>query len=288
MTFQFIRIPEHHESSDNPPSLTQYWRASGEPAAATVKAFAQSGTPITVATINGTLFRDDIQLKQTAYNQYDVAVIYSSRNLQQALGLQVGEWTWDFDTTGGSVHITWAKEEVGRYKSGANPGGPLVAGVPDQKGQIGVDGNNVNGVDIVIPLMKINVQFRHPPGYMTLGKARYLSSVTGTVNSDTFLTYSPGEILFMGSRGGNGSATESTVSYSFLASPNATLTVGDIQNIARKGHEVLWIAYQDESVFSGNTPGGNPEMVPVRVPKYAYVDRVYDPIPMAAAFGFGG
>jgi hypothetical protein len=296
MSFQFIRIPEHTESSDNPPTLVQYWKAVGSANPAFVKAFVQTGTPITVATINGTLFRDDIQLRQVAYNQFEIAVPYGARNRQPSQGLSVGEWTWDFDTTGGSVHITYAKEEVGRYKQGENADfllgisddPRLMTEVPDQLGLIGVKPETVEGVDIVIPLMRFGVTYRHPPGAIGIPRARYLASITGSTNSDTFMTFSPGEVLFLGSRGGEGSQTESTVNYQFLASPNALLNIGGIQNIARKGHEVLWVLYEDAEVFTGKSDAnGNPEKIATRKPKFAYVDRVYDEVPLATALGFG-
>lgn len=288
MSFQFIRIPEHTESTDNPPTLVQYWKAVGSANPAFVKAFVQTGTPITVATINGTLFRDDIQLRQTAYNQFEVAVPYGARSRQPSRGLEVGEWTWDFDTTGGSVHITYAKEEVGRYKVGANGDGPLAAEVPDKLGLIGVKPETVEGADIVIPLARFGVTFRHPPGAITIPRFKYLAGITGSTNSDTFMTFAPGEVLFLGGRGGEGSQTESTVNYQFLASPNAILNIGGIQNIARKGHEVLWVLYEDAEVATGRSDSnGNPEKIATRKAKYAYVDRVYDAVPLATALGFG-
>jgi hypothetical protein len=288
MSFQFIRIPEHTESTDNPPTLVQYWKAVGSANAAFVKAFVQTGTPITVATINGTLFRDDIQMRQVAYNQFEIAVPYGARSRQPSQGLQVGEWTWDFDTTGGSVHITYAKEEVGRYKEGPNADGPLADEVPDQLGLIGVKPETVEGVDIVIPLARFGVTFRHPPGSITIPRFRYLAGITGTTNSDTFMTFAPGEVLFLGARGGEGSQTESTLNYQFLASDNALLNIGGIQNIARKGHEVLWVVYEDAEVFTGKSDNnGNPEKIATRKAKFAYVDRVYDAVPLATALGFG-
>ena len=92
----------------------------------------------------------------------------------------------------------------------------------------------------------------------------------------------------MGSRGGDGSQTESTVNYQFLCSPNATLTIGGIQNIARKGHEVVWVLYEDAEVATGKSDAnGNPEKIATRQAKFAYVDRVYDAVPMSVALGFG-
>jgi hypothetical protein len=60
------------------------------------------------------------------------------------------------------------------------------------------------------------------------------------------------------------------------------LTIGGIAGVAKKGWEVAWIRYQDTITVADGKDN------PTRVPKYVYVDRVYDTIPMATALGFGG
>jgi hypothetical protein len=266
MAFRFFKLPDHIESNGNPPTLTQKWKAIGSNKESFVHAYALSATPAIVATIYGTLNRQDIQVKQVAYNHFTVTVPYGARKNQ------TGEWTWDFDTTGGTVHITNAKAEVGRFPDTA----------PDQKGAIAVDGDEVKGVDIVIPAMKINVSYKHPLGQITLAQAKFLASITGTVNSSPFLTFAPGEVLFLGARGSDGSTAEASVNYQFAMSANVTgLTLGDIADISKKGHEQAWIRYEDKV----QSVGGSSR--PVRVPKYVYVDRVYEEVDHATALGFG-
>jgi hypothetical protein len=141
----------------------------------------------------------------------------------------------------------------------------------------------VKGVEIIIPAMKINVQYKHPQGVLTLAKAKFLNNMTGMVNSDSFLTFAPGEVLFLGARGSDGTQSEATVSYSFAMAPNAEgLTIGGIAGVAKKGWEVAWIRYHDTIT----TADGKDQ--PTRVPKFVYVNRVYETIPMATALGFGG
>jgi hypothetical protein len=185
-----------------------------------------------------------------------------------------GEWTWDFDTTGGTVHITHAKQELRRYPT---------ATAPDQQGAIAVDADEVKGIDIVIPTMRMGVTFRHPLGIMTIARAKFLRSITGTTNSTPMLGHAPGEVLFLGARGGDGSNSEANVGYSFAMSENASgLSFGEVASVVKRGHEVAWIRYKDSTATVGGVNR------PVRVPQFVYVDRVYDEIDLATALGFGG
>lgn len=263
MTFRFFQVPNSVETTADPATYTSKWKAVGDHRAGYVNSYALVATPAVVATIYGTLYRQDIRVTQTAFNHFDVVVPYGKRKNE------TGQWTWDFDTTGGTVHITHAKQEVGRYPNTA----------PNQKGAIAVDRDEVKGTEIVIPVMRINVTYKHPKGIITIPQAKFLRNITGTVNNTPMLDSAPGEVLFLGARGSDGTDAEASVSYGFALSPNATgLSFGDITGVAKKGHEVLWIRYKDD------TENGKP----TRVPWHAYVDRVYDEIDMATALGFGG
>jgi hypothetical protein len=268
MAIQWITPPNGIETTANPPSSNYTYRLIGETNENTVNAYAMGATPAFVITSYGILYRQDIQPTRTHYNQWTIRVPYGpAKN-------ETGEWTWDFETTGGTVHISQAKEEIARYPS---------ATAPNQLGAIAVDGDEVKGVEIVVPAMKINVHYRHPQGVITLAMAKFLNNMTGMVNSDTFLTFSPGEVLFLGARGSDGTVADATVTYSFAMAANATgLTIGGIADVAKRGWEVAWIRYQDTITTADGKDN------PTRVPKYVYVDRVYDTIAMATALGFGG
>jgi hypothetical protein len=265
---RIIRPPDGLEISGNPPSAMDRLKVVEVSDIHTATAFAQASTPVMVATVYGILYRDDVRVKRSAYNQWDVEVPYGTRRNE------TGEWTWDFDTTGGTIHITQAKQEVARYPA---------ATAPNQLGSIAVDGDEVKGTEIVVPAMKVNVQYRHPLGMITLAQAKFLSNITGTVNSDNFLTFAPGEVLFLGARGSDGTQAEAVVNYQFAMAANVTgQTIGSIAGVAKKGWEVAWIRYQDTITEADSVDQ------PTRVAKYVYVDRVYDTIAMAAALGFGG
>lgn len=265
---RIFTVPDGISSTGNPPTETHKLKIEGVTDKDTAVAYAIASTPSLVSTIYGILYRDDIRVDRVAYNQWTVEVPYGSRKNE------TGEWTWDFDTTGGTVHITQAKEELRRYPT---------ATAPDQLGSIAVDGDEVKGTEIIIPAMKINVQFKHPLGVVTLAKAKFLSDMTGKTNSDTFLTFAPGEVLFLGARGSDGSAAEATISYQFAMAANVTgLTIGDIAGVAKRAWEVAWIRYEDTITSADSKDRAT------RTPQFVYVDRVYDEVAMVTALGFGG
>lgn len=264
---RIIPLPDGIKTTGQTPSEIRRYKIVGTSSQATANAYAISTTPAIIITLYGLLYRQDIQIQRTAYNQWIVEVPYGIRKQI------IGDFTWDFDTTGGTIHITQAKQEVARYPSDS---------APDQKGAIAVDGNEVKGTDIIIPALKLNVQFRHPLGIITLQQADFLADITGTVASDAFLGFAPGRVLFLGARGSDGTEAESTVSYQFAIGKNQiNQTIGSITGVDKKAWEVAWVKYKDAVVTADGKD------VPIQEPKFVYVDRVYEEINMSAALGFG-
>ncbi|NBW14852.1 MAG: hypothetical protein EBR82_43315 [Caulobacteraceae bacterium] len=184
-----------------------------------------------------------------------------------------------FDTSGGTQHITQALDNVtvltGRTgtttvtQSGERRYPPSTA--PSMNGAIGVDGSSVNGVDIVVPALTWTETYDVPSTYVTSGYIRGLAGLTGSVNNASFRGFDAGEVLFVGCSGsqewdeekGNGPWT---LSFKFVASPNVTnQKIGDITGVEKKGHEYLWVRYED-AVSSNDL---------VKRPRSVYVNRVY-------------
>lgn len=174
--------------------------------------------------------------------------------------------TRSFDTSGGSTHKTQAESES-RYGTGA----------PDMKNAIGVDGDSVAGVDIIIPALTWTETYDVPAKYVTADYIKTLGMLTGTVNNGTFRTFPAGEVLFVGASGSQEWDSQKgdgpwTLSYKFVQSSNAgagqtfpAITAGSITGIEKKGHEYLWIRY--EAAVEGSDL--------IKQPKYAYVNKVY-------------
>jgi hypothetical protein len=170
-----------------------------------------------------------------------------------------------FDTTGATQHITQAESEVG-YPSG-------FGGANYQFMAIGVDSNGVNGVDIVVPQLQWQESYDVPNAYVTATYVRGLAGITGTTNSSAFRGFESGEVLFLGCSGSQEWDDQKgkgpwSLSYRFVASKNVTdKTVGSISGIAKKGHEYMWVRYEQAVSGSGSDL--------LQKPKAVYVNKVY-------------
>ena len=105
-----------------------------------------------------------------------------------------GDSTYQFDTAGGTQHITQSLQTLGKY---APPG--KVA--PDFKGAIGVTHDNVEGVDITVPVYNFSETHYIASELVTLAYKATLFSLTGKVNKHVFRGFAPGEVLFVGASG---------------------------------------------------------------------------------------
>jgi hypothetical protein len=264
MPFEFNERPDSRAWTVDPPGVTYRYKASGEHDDSIVLAYALSGTPTVVYSGVGALFRGNVQVDPDGHKQYVVTVPYGSRKNE------TGSATFRFDTTGATINIKAAKEHIASYPSGA-PANPHKAAIGVTK-----DGQ-VEGADIVVPALRLTYSFRHPAGIINENHARALAGVTGMTNSATFRGFAAGELLYVGSAGEDGTETEASVDYNFVASKNVTdLRVGDILNIVKQGHHLLWIEFKNE-VDSGK---------PVVQPERVHIERVYDAVNFAAIFGW--
>jgi hypothetical protein len=265
--FRFTESRDSRRTTTNPLSYTAAYTAAGSNDAAYVRAYALAATPTVVSLVGGTAYRQDVAVDPVGFEQWKVTVPYAKKQHE------TGEYTLTFDTSGGTVHISASKATIAKYPT---------ATAPDCKQLIGVNGDQVDGVDVIMPALKMTVNFRHPAAFITLAQIKYLASITGMVNSATFLTFAAGEVLFLGAAGSEGSEAETEVTYQFAMSSNATgLTIGDVTAIAKKGHDLAWIKYKDAVDAPGSTA------LPVKQPEFVYVERVYDTVDLALGLGFG-
>lgn len=174
-----------------------------------------------------------------------------------------------FDSTGGTQHITQSIQTVGRY----GPAASTLLG-----GAIGYDGESVNGVDITIPVW--NWQETLYFSDSQVNQYAYYA-LTGSVNSDVFKGYQPGEVLFMGASGQKrgdpwiiNPNNKWEVTFKFAASPNLSgISVGAITGINKKGWEYLWVQYGEDVDSSAK--------IRIKKPIAVYVEQVYDYAPFS-------
>ena len=265
MTYTWSEKPTSRGGSITGLSAVLQYTCAGLSDDLSVRAAALNLTPVAHATPNGILYRQGIDVDFVSADIANVSANYG------AINQTVGSYDISFDTSGGTVHITTSKETVTSKKVGGGA-------ADDQKQSIGVNGDNVDGTDIIIPALKIQIEFRHPQGQINIDQIKNLARSTGVVNSASFLGFAAGEVLFLGCSGRAGSQSETSVSYSFACSENATgLTFGDVPAIDKRGHDYLWIAFKEKVDAA----------TPTRVPEAAYVERVYRYADLRSIVGFG-
>lgn len=269
MAFDLSETPNSRETSYQPPSVTLHYVATGEYDQDIVYNNCLTGLPSTLFTTMGTLYLQDLRLSPQGGSVFNVEAPYGTSKHQ------VGSYSFNFSTTGAQVKVKCAKAHQATYYASGYSG----ASNP-HNGMIGVKDDQAEGTDIVIPALKLNVVFRAPSGVVTVAMARSLAGYTGYTNSDTFLGFQPGELLFLGAEGSDGTEAESEITYQFVGSQNATgLTIGGITGISKNGHDYAWVEWQ-----LGVDGSGGPALIPFR----CNVERVYDSIGFAATFGWGG
>jgi hypothetical protein len=217
-----------------------------------------------------TLWREEVDWDQKGKELWEFRVNYVSPEAYDRRQKPVsGDYTFSFSTTGGTARITTAKAEVNRYEHDPQDL------APDSKKVLGAPGSSDIGLDIVVPALKFTVEYTHPQATITNSMVITWENMTGTVNDDTFWSRAAGEVLYLGAEGREGTKSDPLVAHNFLRMPNISgLSLGEISGIAKKGHEYLWVRFQEQE-----TPTG---LATVKIPRYAYVMRIYDEVDFSA------
>lgn len=214
---------------------------------------AKSALSLSAPVFYNGLVRQSLHLARVAEETWEGSVRY---------GKKVQDSSFSFDTGGGTQHVTQSLQTVGRY---APPG--KVA--PDFQGAIGVTHDNVEGVDVTVPVYNFSETHYLNADQVTGAYKATLFGLTGRVNGAAFRGFAPGEVLFLGASGSKRGEEDWEISFRFAASPNVqNLSIGGINGIAKKGWEYLWVRYADDEDANAK--------VLVKKPIGVYVERVYE------------
>jgi len=171
------------------------------------------------------------------------------------------DFSFSFDTGGGSQHITQSLATIGSFSASGTP--------PAFGGAIGVTDNNVEGVDITVPVYTFSETYTFEDSLITPSYKMTLFNLTGKVNGYAWKGFAVGEALFLGASGTKRGFDAWEITYRFAGSPNRTgITVGTITGISKKGWEYLWIRYADKEDTTAKAL--------VKQPLAAYVEQVYE------------
>jgi hypothetical protein len=172
------------------------------------------------------------------------------------------EAKYQFDTGGGTQHITQSIANIGMYA----PSGETA---PDFEGAIGVSNDSVDGVDITAPIFHFSETHYKNNSEVTQAYKLILFDLTGKVNDAAFKGFAIGEVLFLGASGSKTGTDNWEITYNFAASKNADdIEIGAITVTTKKGWEYLWIRYADAEDATAKRV--------VKRPIAAYVEKVYE------------
>lgn len=178
--------------------------------------------------------------------------------------LEVGESSYNFDTGGGSQHITHIKDaahHIATYPA---------AGAFDPEGLIGVTNDgSVEGCDIRVPVYNWGETHIIPDALLTDEYKGKLYELTGRTNNAVFKGFAIGECLFCGASGSQRGDDDWEITFRWASSPNWTETIkvdGVDTEIAKKGWEYLWVR---------TTRGVNNDEIGPMV-RSVYVEQVYE------------
>ena len=208
--------------------------------------------------ILGCLYRVSTSIERTAKKGFEGVVEYEYKN--------VDDFSFSFETTGGTQHLTQSYETLGRYA-------PDDETPPDHGGAIGVNDNDIAGCDVTVPILSFSMS-RSKSGILDPAFIKFLAGITGRINVVPFLEFLPGEVLFEGASGSQKfSASDSDLpmfdlTYKFRVSPSVSdLSVGDIYVGYKRGWDYLWVQYIETEDEAANMIS--------RSPAAAFIERVY-------------
>jgi hypothetical protein len=234
---------------------------------AEVRAIAQAQIPLAYLGIPRSSITLDERLNATTWK------VRASFEIAEGSSSEAPQPVFNFDTGGGTQHITQSLQTVGRY----GPQASTALG-----GAIGFDGQNVAGVDITVPVYQFSEAHVFSPVFVTPAYPIALMSLTGAVNNAPFRGFAAGEVLFLGasgSRRGQGIDDPWEITFKFAASPNRTgMTVGSITGIQKRGWDYLWVQYGEDVDAAAKTL--------IKKPIAVYIEQVY-PFGNFGALGIG-
>jgi len=152
--------------------------------------------------------------------------------------LEAGQSQYNFDTGGGSQHITHIRNAAHHMVTYTIAG----AAEPDMKGGIGVTADGIEGCDIMVPVFNFSETHILPSATVTQAYKGKLFELTARTNAGVFRGLAIGECLFLGASGTQRGDGDWEITFRFAGSPNVLgMQIGEITDINKDGWEYLWV-----------------------------------------------
>lgn len=275
-------------------SAEKVYFVSGTTSSATACALARAAAPMFLVAGEEQLIRQTVRAEPDGYDCWLVRCSYGPESDEKSKEKPTpGNWSFSFDTTGGRQTITVAPMKHRHWNTDAGE-------APDLKGAINWDGQSVKGMEIVVPALKFQIKAYYEPSAVSTTFMREIARKTARTNSDTWLGFEPGELLYFGGQAAGDIPTVAgpkvqpiPVTHFFEASENladnaalqaAGLTQGKDAGgaahnaIDKKGWQYLWTKFRKEQ---------NDDNQVVGVPAHCYVHEPYTEMAFGDFFGFG-
>lgn len=210
------------------------------------------------ARLSGWVRKDEeIQIEEVEDTIWSIEVPYSL----VAREPDIGEWAFDFSYQMPGVHIFQSLSTV--WSS---------AGAPDFEGAINVANDagklKVEGIALQAPPETFRVRYTRSARQFNEAYRKTIGSLVGSYNNAPFKGHAAGELLLTRVNGGITSQHRASVEFGIALIENKTnIPVGSITVPSKKGHDLLWVYYEedtDPAAFSL-----------IKKPTAAYVEQVY-------------
>ena len=238
LPFSINEIPGSRTSSRGQnPADSFHFTITGPRDEATARALRDGMVPVTWGPAPLWLQAVEVVERKSTFGIWDGSANYGPVKLPDA-----GDWTWDFDCTPETIHVTHGVRHIRDYGSPSFPGA-----APNHQGAIGVTADgSIEGCDWYGPKFEWNE--KHVLQYTGAADAwqlaTNLANFAGCLNSGNFRGFGPGCVLFVGASGGRSTTRPGLfdLTVRFRAQGDATgLVIGDITGIAKKAWEYLWV-----------------------------------------------
>lgn len=201
---------------------------------------------------DGFLVRDSIKLSHIEIDVWEATVEYIDPSKQnENKDPDIGQIEWDFDTTGGTQHITSSYETKTVYTQAGWNQIWFEKAIEAVKKKHGWE---VKGTDVVVPKLEITCTTSFAPNVITLDWIKAVARMTGKTNHAPWKTFDIGEMLFMGARIKAKYREKVAITFTFSASENITAAHGVFIGgqeggggafgpVEKRGHEHMWIYF---------------------------------------------
>ena len=256
-SIQFEEYPDSRSATSNPQTRTLHYWLDGIHDDAAARAYVTAATPL----LFDGYYRQNINMDPKGNGFWEIDVPYGA--IDQCT--DIGTVSISYETSGGSAHMTLAKQHIASY-------GPTESDTPpDHGGALNVTEQGVQGVDVVTAEFSWTETWTLPIAYASFPVAMINKACTGKINAYTFRGFGPKQVRLDGvtMTASTKDPTQATGVYKFVQSDDSTDAVPLFRSgIVKAGWDFLWAEYAKQEDDAAKAL--------VQKAIAVHIDRVYD------------